>query len=214
MPSSLSCGDPYGRNYSLSRTSVEDLMESRDAEISRLLFAWSEEGDLGARDRLIPLVFDELRAIARRELRRERANHTLQPTAIVNELYLRLADQRKVQWRHRREFYGVASTLIRRILVDHARKRQAARRGQAVPMVSFEEALGVPIPEDSSIVDLDEALEALGRVDPRGAKVVELHAFGGLSFDEIAEALKIGRATALRDWNHAKLWLRRHLTRS
>lgn len=189
-------------------------MESHDAEISRLLSAWSD-GDLGARDRLVPLVFDELRTIARRQLRQERVGHTLQPTAIVNELYLRLVSQKQVQWRHRSEFYGVASTLIRRILVDHARKRQAARRGgQAVPMVSFEEALGVPLPEDSSILAVDEALEALSRADPRGAKVVELHAFGGLSFEEIAEVLKISRATALRDWNHAKLWLRRYLTRS
>ncbi len=188
-------------------------MESHDAEISRLLSAWSD-GDVGARDRLIPLVFDELRAIARRQLRRERVGHTLQPTAIVNELYLRLVAQQKVQWRHRSEFYGVASTLVRRILVDHTRKRQAVRRGQAAPMASFEEALGVPIPEDSSILDLDEALEALGQVDPRGAKVVELHAFGGLSFEEIAEVLKVGRATALRDWSHARLWLRRYLTPS
>lgn len=188
-------------------------MESHDAEISRLLSAWSD-GDHGARDRLVPLVFDELRAIARRQLLKERHGHTLQATAIVNELYLRLVAQQKVQWRHRTEFYGIASKLIRRILVDHARKRKAVRRGSAPPMASFNEALGVPVPEDSSIVDLDKALEALGQVDPRGADVVELHAFGGLSFEEVAEVLKIGRATALRDWNHARLWLRRHLTGS
>ena len=187
-------------------------MESHDAEISRLLCAWSD-GDPEARDRLIPLVLAELRAIANRQMKHEQAGHTLQPTAIVNELYLRLVNQKQVQWRHRSEFFGVASTLIRRILVDHARKRRAARRGPAELKVSFDEALGVPAMEDSSILALDEALKALKEVDSRGAQVVELHAFGGLSFEEVAEVLKIGRATALRDWNHARLWLRRYLSR-
>lgn len=189
-------------------------MESQqDAEISRLLSAWSD-GDLGARDQLIPLVYSELRAIAKRQLHQERADHTLQPTAIVSELYLRLVRQRRVQWRHRREFYGVAAGLVRRILVDYARKRLAVRRGQAEPRVSFDEAFRVQDMKDSSILALHEALEALEQVDPRGAKVVELHAFVGFRFDEIAEVLKIGRATALRDWEHARLWLRRYLTNS
>lgn len=185
-------------------------MESADHEISELLCAWSD-GDLDARERLLPLVYDELRAIAGHQFGMEPAGHTLQPTAVVNELYLRLAAQKRVQWRHRRQFFGVASKLIRRILVDHARKRRAARRGHGIPRVSFDEALGVAELDDTMLLGLDEALEGLARADPRGAQVVELHAFGGLTFEEIAEVLRVGRATVLRDWKHARLWLRRYL---
>ncbi len=186
-------------------------MASPDQEISRLLGAWSD-GDLEARDRLIPLVFDELRAIARRQYERERSDHTLQPTAVVNELYLRLAAQRRVQWRHRPEFFAVAADLIRRILVDHARKRQAVKRGEGEPTVILDEALGLPAMKDPMLLALDQGLKALAGVDPRGGRVVVLHAFGGLTFHEIAEMLGVGRATVTRDWKHARLWLRRYLT--
>ena len=192
------------------RTTPAAAGPSPDQEISRLLSAWSE-GDLGARDRLIPLVFDELRAIAGRHYQLERREHTLQPTAVVNELYVRLAAQRNVQWRHRREFFAVAARLIRRILVDHARRLQAAKRGRGATRVAFDEALGLPTMEDPMLLALDQALNALAEADPRGARVVELHAFGGLKFHEIADMLRVSRATVMRDWRHARLWLRRQL---
>lgn len=187
-------------------------MPTSSHDISDLLHAWND-GDAGARDRLMPLVFDDLREIARRHYEREGPGHTLRPTALVNELYLRLERQRTVQWRDRRQFFAVAASLIRRILVDHARRRQAAKRRDGGPKISFEEALGLTV-EEPILVALDDALEDLAKVDPRGSRVVELHAFGGLKFEEIAESLGVARSTALRDWKHAKLWLRRQLRAS
>lgn len=181
-----------------------------DQEISRLLAAWSD-GDRGARDELMPLVYDQLRGIAQRQWEMERDDHTLQPTAVVNELYMRLAKQKQVQWRHRREFFAVAARLVRRILVDHARKRRAAKRGDGEPKVVFDESLGLTEMEDPTLLALDDALTAYAEFDERGSRVVEMHAFGGLTFDEIADVLKVGRATVLRDWKHARLWLRRRL---
>jgi RNA polymerase sigma factor (TIGR02999 family) len=179
-------------------------------EVSRLLQAWND-GDSRARDRLIPLVFDDLKRIARKYYDRERPDHTLQPTALVAELYLRLKNQRRVQWRNRQEFFAVSSGLIRRILVDHARRHQAAKRGDGGPKISFEEALGCTV-DEPHLIALDDALGDLEKVDPRGSKVVELHAFGGLKFEEIAEILEVGRSTVMRDWKHARLWLRRQLS--
>lgn len=184
-------------------------MPTRDNEVSQLLQEWNR-GDTGARDQLISLVFDDLREIARRHFDREIPGHTLQPTALVNELYVRLKKQRSVQWRNRKEFFAVSAKMIRRILVDHARKRRAAKRGDGGPKVSFDEAFGGVV-DDPQLIALDDALQGLEKVDPRGCQVVELHAFGGLSFDEIAEVLKVARSTTLRDWKHAKLWLRREL---
>lgn len=181
-----------------------------DSDISRLLTSWTD-GDVSARDQLMPLVFDELRVIARRQYQGERAGHTLQPTAIVNELYMRLASQKKVQWRHRREFFSVAARLVRRILVDHARKRTASKRGDGEPRVVFDEALGLPALQDPMMVALDECLNELAEIDERGARIVELHAFTGLTFDEISELLDVSRATVMRDWKHSRLWLRRAL---
>lgn len=181
-----------------------------DSDISRLLNSWTE-GDLEARDRLMPLVFDELRVIAQRQYQNERADHTLQPTAIVNELYMRLAAQKKVQWRHRREFFAVAARFVRRILVDHARRRGASKRGDGEPRVVFDETLGLPALEDPMVIALDEALNDLAEVDERGARIVELHAFTGLTFEEISDMLELSRATVMRDWKHARLWLRRAL---
>lgn len=185
-------------------------MDEGGGDISRLLVAWSD-GDEGARDRLIPLVMGELRTIARRQWDQERQGHTLQPTALVNELYMKLLNQHKVQWHNRREFFAVSARLVRRILVDHARKRHAAKRGGGEPLLSFDETIGLPPTDDPMLLKLDDALDAYGEADPRGAKVVELHAFGGLTFDEVAATLGIGRATVLRDWKHARLWLRRAL---
>ena len=180
------------------------------SEVSRLLQAWNE-GDSQARDRLIPLVFEDLKEIARKYYDRERPGHTLQPTALVTELYLKLKEQRRVQWRNRQEFFAVSASLIRRILVDHARKHQAAKRGDGGPKISFEEAFGW-IVEEPHLIALDDALQDLEKADPRGSRVVELHVFGGLKFEEIVEVLGIGRSTVLRDWKHARLWLRRHLS--
>ena len=185
-------------------------MATPRTDVTRLLQAWSG-GDAEARDQLIPLVFDELRRIASFQLDRENAGHTLQPTALVHELYLKLVDQRSVRWKSRSDFFAIAATLIRRILVDHARKRRAAKRGSDGVKIAFDEALGLPEVQDPSILALDEALQALEKVDPRGSRVVELHAFAGLQHEEIAEVLSISRSTVIRDWNHAKLWLRREL---
>ena len=185
-------------------------MTRSTGEITRLLQAWNE-GDGAARDELMPLVFDELHAIARRQYEREKPGHTLQPTAIVSELYLKLINQRRVHWQNRQEFFAIAARMIRRILVDHARKRQAAKRGSDAPRISFDEILGFSSLDDPQLIALDDALKDLENVDPRGSQVVELHAFGGLTFEEIADGLKLSRGTVFRDWKHARLWLRRHL---
>lgn len=187
-------------------------MSTSSHEVSDLLQAWND-GDTGARDRLMPLVFDELREIARRHYERELPGHTLQPTALVNELYMKLQRQRNVQWRNRKEFFAIAARMIRRILVDYARRRRAAKRGDGGPKISFDEALGLTVKEPI-LIALDDALEELEKVDPRGSRVVELHAFGGLKFEEIAEILGVARSTVLRDWKHARLWLRRQLRAS
>lgn len=184
--------------------------ESSEGDISRLLQSWNE-GDSEARDRLIPLVIDDLRNIARRQYENERPDHTLQPTALVNELYMKLVGQRRVRWQNRREFFAVSAKLIRRILVDHARRRRAVKRGSDGVRISFDEALGLPIVSDPTLIALDDAIEDLEKVDSRGARVVELHAFGGLTFDEIADVLGVARGTVFRDWKHARLWLRRYL---
>ncbi len=184
-------------------------MWTPSSDVSRLLQAWND-GDTEARDQLMPLVFDDLREIAQRHYRREGSGHTLQPTALVNELYMKLKGQRGVQWRSRREFFAVSANMIRRILVDHARKRQAVKRGEEAPKISFDEAFGLTMKEPM-LIALDDALKALEQVDPRGSRVVELHAFGGLRFEEIAETLEVARSTVFRDWKHAKLWLRREL---
>ena len=186
------------------------LMPTPRSDVTRLLQAWSD-GDAEARDELIPLVFDELRRIASFQLDREGSAHTLQPTALVHELYLKLIDQKSVRWNSRRDFFAIAAKLIRRILVDHARRRRAAKRGSGAVKIAFDEALGLAEVKDPSILALDEALQALEKVDPRGSRVVELHAFAGLQHEEIAEVLDVSRSTVIRDWNHAKLWLRREL---
>ena len=185
-------------------------MQTIRTEVTELLQAWND-GDAHARDQLFPLIFDDLKAIARCHYSHEDSSHTLQPTAIVNELYLKLVRQRQVSWADRRGFFAVASELMRRILVDHARKRLAARRGGDVPRLVFNDALGLHAVQDEVLVTLDEGLEELAQEDPRGQRVVELHVFGGLTFDEIALSLKVTRRTVMRDWKHARLWLRRFL---
>lgn len=184
---------------------------SSQGEATRLLQSWNK-GDTGALDRLIPLVSDELRSLAAQYLRRERPNHTLQPTALVNEAYLRLIDQREVHWQSRAHFVGVAAQMMRRILVDHARHRDRVKRGSGQQRVSLDEALTISNERTEGLIALDEALTALAALDARKSRVVELKYFGGLSVDEMAEVLQVSTMTVMRDWKMAKAWLYQRVT--
>jgi RNA polymerase sigma factor (TIGR02999 family) len=179
---------------------------SSPKEVTRLLVDWSD-GDEAALERLMPLVYDELRRLARHYMRRERPGHTIQPTALVNEAYLRLVEQKNVLWQNRAHFYGIAAHIMRRILVDHARTRLRAKRGGGALRVSLVEAAARAEERTADVLAIDEALEALAKVDPRKARVIELRYFGGLSVEETAEVLKVSRSTVMHDWNMAKAWL-------
>lgn len=179
--------------------------------VSQLLRAWGL-GDIQAREDLIPLVHEELRKRAAAYLRRERRDHTLQPTALVHEAYIRLLGQRRVTWQNRAQFFGVASQIMRRILVDYARERQAAKRPGGI-RVTFDESLAVKGPIDCELLMLDMALEDLADLDKRQASIVELRYFGGLSEEETAAVLSVSRATISREWQSARAWLYRRLTR-
>jgi RNA polymerase sigma factor (TIGR02999 family) len=176
-----------------------------------MLLAWSA-GDRGALDRLLPLVYSELRRLARCYMRRERPGHTLQTTALVNEAYLRLIDARQVQWQNRAHFLGIAAQLMRRILVDFARERKYQKRGGGALRVSFQERLAISPAQDEEVMALDEALSALAQVDERKSRVVEMRFFGGLNEQEIATALGVSEETVRRDWRLAKAWLLRRLS--
>ena len=175
-----------------------------------LLRAWGA-GDPAALEQLIPLVHDELRQLARRYMGRERAGHTLQPTALVNEAYLRLVDYRRMRWENRAHFFAVSAQLMRRILVDHARRRNV-KRGGGIRHFSLEDVAVVDARRTDDMVALDDALEALGRIDARKMRVVELRFFGGLTVEETAEVLNVSTVTVMRDWNTARAWLYRHIT--
>ncbi len=179
--------------------------------VTELLAAW-RGGDTAARDRMIELVYDELHSIAQRQLARERSNHTLQPTALVHEAFMRLAGQRKIEFNDRAHLLGVAAQVMRRILIDHARRHGAAKRdAQPVTVTSIESlAVSTGGPEPN-LIALDAALDALAAFDPRAAKVVELRFFGGLEWEEAATALEISPATAKRDWTAARAWLLKQL---
>jgi RNA polymerase sigma factor (TIGR02999 family) len=180
-------------------------------EVTELLRDWSQ-GDASALDRLIPLVFEDLRHIAGRLFRGENEAHTLQPTALVNEVYLRLIGQRKVQWQNRDQFFAVAALLMRRILVDYAKGRQTAKRGSGAVKLPLDEAVGIaPVGEGLDLEALDEALSRLAEIDPRQSRIVELRFFVGLSHEEIAELMKISVITVKREWKTARLWLYREL---
>ncbi|HQZ83531.1 MAG TPA: sigma-70 family RNA polymerase sigma factor [Pyrinomonadaceae bacterium] len=187
--------------------------EGVNSEITQMLHDWNR-GDESASERLLPYVYDELKRQARRLMSRERANHTLQPTALVHEAFVRLAKQGGVEWQNRSHFYGIASRLMRQILIDHARQHGAAKRGSAKVHFSLDD-VAIPVETRAgSILALDEALERLEAVDERQAKVVEMRFFGGLSNTEIAEALDISERTVQRSWSVAKLWLYREMTSS
>lgn len=183
---------------------------SGSAEVTRLLLAW-RAGDAVALERLIPVVHAELHRIAHRFMRKERAGHSLQTSALVNEAYLRLIDADKVDWQNRAHFFAISASLMRRILVDSARERQARKRGGSVRQVTLDEALVAGEEKLTDLVAVDEALNALAEVDQRKSKVVELRFFGGLNEAEIAEALQVSAETVRRDWRLAKAWLLRFL---
>jgi len=182
------------------------------ADVTRLLADWSQ-GNEQAFEQLAPAVYDELRRLAARYLSRERSNHTLQPTALVHEAYLRLIDQSRVEWQNRAHFFGVAAQMIRRILVDHARAHQAAKRGSGAVHFAIDDALDAAAPRDLDLVALDDALATLATLDPQQSRVIELRFFGGLSVEETAEVLGISPATVKREWAAARAWLYRELSR-
>jgi len=179
-------------------------------DVTALLGDWSR-GDRSALNQLLPLVYAELRRIAARQLRRERVDHTLQPTALVHEVYLRLVDQRQVNWQDRAHFFGAAAQVMRRILVDHARRHAASKRGDGLRSVPIDEANEVAAPSQVPILALDHALDRLETVDATLAKIVELRVFGGLTIEEAAHVLKVSPSTAKRDLRTAKAWLKREL---
>ena len=180
-------------------------------DVTTLLKRWSS-GDAAALDSLAPLVYAELRRLAKRHMTREPADHTLQSTALVNEAFLRLIKHPEVQWQDRAHFFAVSSQMIRRILVDHARQSHAAKRGAGVIHIAIDENLGHSAPRALELLALDDALDALTLLDPIQAKVVELRFFGGLSVEETACALNVAPRTVIRYWSTARLWLLRELS--
>ncbi|HEY7545248.1 MAG TPA: sigma-70 family RNA polymerase sigma factor [Blastocatellia bacterium] len=181
-------------------------------QITQKLIAWGR-GDRAALDELIPAVYQELRRMADRYLRRERADHSLQPTALVHEAYLRLIDQRRVEWQNRAHFFGVAAQMMRRILVDHAKAAHRDKRGGGARKIPLDEIMNLTEEGSADLVALDEALKKLEEIDPRKSRVVELRYFGGLSVEETAEVLDISSKTVMRDWNMAKAWLYQQISR-
>lgn len=180
-------------------------------EITRLLRDW-HNGDRAALDQLMPLVYDELRRLARRYMRRQTPNHTLQTTALINEAYLRMVDLPEIDWQSRAHFFAVAAQAMRYLLLEHARSRRYAKRGGGVQHVTLDETAVVNPERSTDLLALDDALRALATLDPRRAQVVELRYFGGLSVEETAEVLKVSPITVMRDWRFAKSWLLRELS--
>ncbi len=178
--------------------------------VTDLLVHWSE-GDQEALNKLIPLVYDELHKLASRYLRRERRDHTLQTTAVVHEAYLKLVNQRDANFENRLHFFAVAAQIMRRILVDYARRHHASKRGGDLYKLSLDEALVTSEEKDADLLALDEALERLAAIDPRQGRVVELRVFAGLTLEETAQALNISRSTVRREWSMAKAWLHRQI---
>jgi RNA polymerase sigma-70 factor, ECF subfamily len=182
-------------------------------EVTQLLVDWSG-GDQAAFDKLVPLVYEELHRLARRYMGREQAGHTLQTTALVNEAYLRLVDQKRMRWQNRAHFFAIAAQMMRRILVDYARKRRYAKRGGDQLRVSLAEAEGLSQERAADVVALDEALESLAEIDPQQARVVELRFFGGLTIEETAEVLGLSRDMVNREWSTARAWLYREMSKT
>lgn len=187
------------------------MIDATQKSVTQLLAAWGS-GDQAALDQLVPLVYEELRRIARNHMGRERVGHTLQTTALVNEAYLRLVDQKHTRWQNRAHFFAIAAQLMRRILVDYARRKQYQKRGGGAPQVTLAEAEFLTDEKAPDLVALDQALKSLTEIDPRRSQVVELRFFGGLSIEETAEVLKVSPTTVERDWTIAKAWLHKTVT--
>ena len=184
-----------------------------DKDVTTLLLEW-RGGNRAALDELMPLIYAEFRQLASRALSRERPNHTLQSTALAHELYLKLIDQKRAQWRDREHFFAMASQIIRRILVDYARRRHAQRRGGLDTRITLDEALAPQQDRDFNLVVLDNALEALSQIDSQQARIIELRFFGGLSIEATGRILSVSPSTVNREWNLARAWLYRELSRS
>ena len=180
-------------------------------DVTQLLVAWGN-GNQAALDKLMPLVHEELRRLAHYYMRRERPGHTLQTSALVDEAYLRLIDQKNVHWQNRAHFFAISAQLMRRILVDHARSHHYAKRGGGAHKVSLDEAMMVSREPGPHLIALDEALTSLADIDPRKSEIVEMRFFGGLSVEETADALKLSPRTVMREWSMAKAWLYRTLS--
>jgi RNA polymerase sigma factor (TIGR02999 family) len=186
--------------------------ETSSQQITQLLLAWGD-GDKAALDKLVPLVYDDLRQIARRYMRGQRAGHTLQTTALVNEAYVRLIDSSRVKWHDRTHFFAISARLMRRVLIDLARAKNSLKRGGEQIQISLAEEIEAPMEKETDLVALDEALQNLAKLSLRQSQIVELRYFGGLSEEEIAETFKISTRTVRRDWNVARAWLYRELAR-
>ena len=180
-------------------------------QITELLAEW-REGNQSALDELYPLVYDELHRLARRYMSRERKGHTLQTTALINEAYVRLVDQKNVKWANRSHFFAISAQIMRRILIDHARRHAYAKRGGGAKQVSLEEVAAIAPEQGRELIRLDEALKSLAEQDPRRSQVVELRYFGGLNNEEIAGVLNVSQNTVTRDWNMARAWLYQQLS--
>ena len=195
----------------MRKPAEESLTKSEPHEITRLLRAWSS-GDSTALDRLMPLVYDHLHRLAHQHMRHEQAGHLLQTSALINEAYLRLVDQRTSPIQDRAHFFGIAARLMRQILVDEARKRNSTKRGGGAIQVSLTEGVSVAHEQATNVLALDDALKSLEEIDSRQSQIVELRFFGGLSIEETAEVLNVSPGTVMRDWTFARAWLRSEMS--
>lgn len=186
-------------------------MKPAPPNVTQLLVAWND-GDQAARDELMSVVYQELHRLAHHYMKRESPGHTLQTSALVNEAFLRLVDQKNVQWQNRAHFFGIAAQMMRRILVDYARQRRYAKRGGGARQITLDEGLVVSDERNAEVVELSEALDRMAEFDQRKAQTVELRFFGGLSVEETAEVLAVSPGTVMRDWTLAKAWLRREMS--
>ena len=187
------------------------MVNQKPSEITQLLADWNG-GDQAALEKMMPLVYDELRRLARHYLRQERADHTLQPTALVHEAFLRLVDQRSVTWQNRAHFFGIAAQMMRRILVNHAEAHHAEKRGGSARKLALDDAVSFTQEREFDLVALDGALKTLEEIDPQKGRIVELRFFGGLTIAETAEAMGVSETTVERNWRLAKAWLRREIS--
>ena len=199
------------RRYTETNVGFRRLSEPSPQNVTKLLVQWSS-GDQGALDALIPLVYEELRRVARYYLKQEKPSHTLSSTALVHEAYLRLVNQKEVTWQNRAHFFGVAAQMMRRILVDHARRRSYAKRGGGAMTLALEEAVATPQRREIDVVALDDALDSLAKLDDRQSRMVELRFFGGLSIEETSEVLGVSVPTVKREWASARAWLYREIS--